>query len=100
MKKYSVILHPDAEIDILSSYEWGCRAWGEEQARSWARELREAIMTRLASLPESCPLAPETGELGIQIRQLLVRRYRILFLVKKRTVTILHVKGAYISKIN
>src|SRR5437773_1242583 len=28
MKKYKVILHPDAETDINSSFEWGSRAWG------------------------------------------------------------------------
>ena len=28
MKKYKVILHPDAETDINSSFEWGCRLRG------------------------------------------------------------------------
>jgi len=27
MKKYSVILHPDAEADINSSYQWGRKAY-------------------------------------------------------------------------
>jgi hypothetical protein len=33
MKEYKVILHEDAETDISSAFEWGRRAWGEENAR-------------------------------------------------------------------
>lgn len=49
MKKYKVILHPDAESDIESSFKWGCRAWGEENAKLWVRKLRRAIRKQLAS---------------------------------------------------
>jgi plasmid stabilization system protein ParE len=99
MKKYKVILHPDAETDISSSYQWGCRVWGEKQAQTRARELQRIIKSRLTSLPLSCPLAPESNELHIQIRQLVVQRYRVLFIVEKKTVTILHVRGPYVSTI-
>ena len=92
MKKYKVILHPDAETDIGSSYEWGCRVWGEQKARVWARDLRAIIKSRLTSLPLSCPLAPESEDLNLQIRQLVMQRYRVLFIVEKTTVTILHVR--------
>ena len=34
MKKYRVALHPDAETDISSSYQWGCRVWGQKQANA------------------------------------------------------------------
>jgi len=37
MKKYKVTLHPDAEMDINSSFEWGCRAWGKENATAWGQ---------------------------------------------------------------
>ncbi len=43
MKKYQVILHPDPEIDLSNSFEWGCRAWGEKNARRWLWELRRAL---------------------------------------------------------
>lgn len=95
MKKYSIILHPDAEADINSSYQWGRHAWGDKRARAWARELQRAIRLRLASQPLSCPLAPESDHLGIEVRQLIVRRYRVLFIVEKKTATILHVRGPY-----
>src|ERR1700736_573713 len=100
MKKYKVILHPDAETDINSSYQWGRRVWGERQAKAWVRDLQRSIKTRLTSLPLSCPLAPESGDLEIQVRQLLVQRYRVLFIVEKKSVTILHVRGAYVGDSN
>lgn len=99
MKKYKVILHPDAETDINSSYEWGCRVWGEKRAKAWVRELRQAIRSRLTSMPLGCALAPETEELGVPIRHLIVGRYRILFTIEKHKVTILHVRGPYFGKL-
>lgn len=95
MKKYSVIFHPDAETDVSSSYQWGRRFWGDKRAKAWAQELQRAIKLRLTSLPLSCPLAPESDDLGIAVRQLIVQRYRVLFIVRKKTVTILHVRGPY-----
>ncbi len=95
MKKYSIIFHPDAETDINSSYQWGRQVWGDRQARAWAQELQRAIKLRLTSLPLSCPLAPESDDLGIAVRQLIVQRYRVLFIVEKKTTTILHVRGPY-----
>jgi toxin ParE1/3/4 len=97
MKKYNVVLHPDAAADIDSAFQWGCRTWGEENARVWIRELRKATRYRLTSMPLSCPQAPESEELGMTVRQLIVGRYRILFIIEKRTVTILHVKGSYVT---
>ena len=95
MKKYKVILHPDAELDIESSFKWGCRAWGEENAKLWVGKLRRAIGKQLTSLPLACPLAPESDEIGVSIRHLIVGRYRVLFTVRGSTVTILHVSGSY-----
>lgn len=95
MKKYSVIFHPDAETDVSSSYQWGRRVWGDKRAKAWARELERAIKLRLTSLPLSCPLAPESDDLGIAVRQLIVRLYRALFIVEKKMATILHPRGPF-----
>lgn len=97
MKKYKVVLHPDAAADIESAFQWGCRTWGEEDARAWIRELRKVIRNRLTSMPLSCPRAPESEELDVTVRHLIVGRYRLLFIVEKRTVEILHVKGSYVG---
>ena len=95
MKNYRIVLHPDAETDIASSYQWGCRVWGEEKAKAWIRDFRRLIRTRLKSTPLACPLAPESEDLGVPIRQLILQRYRILFTVEKAIVTILYVRGPY-----
>jgi plasmid stabilization system protein ParE len=100
MKKYKVILHPDAELDIESSFKWGCRAWGEENAKLWVQKLRRTFRKQLPSMPLACPLAPESEQMNISIRHLIVDRYRILFTVKGRIVTILHVRGPYIAPIS
>ena len=97
MAKYRVVVHPEAEIDIALSYQWGIENWGEERARAWVAKLRRIIFTCLTSLPLACPVAPESEELGLPIRQLTIERYRVLFLVNQRTVTILHVRGPYIG---
>ena len=94
MKKYKVILHLDVGPDIESSFKWGCRAWGEEDEKLWLRKLRRAISKQLTTLPLACPLAPESEELSVSIRHLIVGRYRVLFTVRGRTVTILHVSGS------
>ena len=99
MKKYKVILHPDAETDINSSFEWGSRAWGIENAKAWVRQIRQTIKNRLTSMPLGCPLAPENEELDIPVRQLIVGRYRILFIVEKGTVTILHLRGPHVPQL-
>ena len=98
MKRYKVILHPDAESVIESSFEWGCRAWGEENAKLWVQKLRRTLSKQLASMPLACPLAPESEQLSISVRHLIVGRYRVLFTVKGKTVTILHVRGPYIDR--
>lgn len=58
-------------------------------------ELRRALRKQLTPLPLVCPLTPESEQLGVSIRHLIVGRYRVLFTVIGRTVTILHVRGPY-----
>ena len=68
---------------------------GTEKAKAWVRELRQTIVNRLTLTPLSCPVAPESDELEIPIRQLTFERYRVLYLVEKKIVTVLHVRGSY-----
>jgi plasmid stabilization system protein ParE len=100
MKRYRVILHPEAEADIASSYEWGSRVWGEKRAKGWVRDLQRTIRSRLTSLPLSCPLAQESADLDREVRQVVVQRYRVLFVVERKTVTILHVRGPYVGQVD
>ena len=77
----------------------GLSQMGRKNANTLLRELRHAIVNRLTSTPLSGSIAPESVELGIPIRQLILGRYRVLYLVEKKAVTILHVRGSY-NKVN
>jgi plasmid stabilization system protein ParE len=93
--KYNVLLHPDAEEDILRSHEWGVEFWGNEVADKWVRALYSAIFGRLTLSPKRCAVAPESAATEREVRQLLVGRYRILFEVSGRQVIVLHVAGPF-----
>lgn len=95
MPKYKVSFTPQALEDILASYEWGMVAWGEAAAETWMRKLHEIVYRRLSAFPNTCPLAPESSKLDVDVRQLVFLRYRVLFEVKKRDVIVLRIEGPY-----
>lgn len=96
MKPYKILLETTALRDIEISYVWGRERWGTEKAKKWYRAIKGAIKS-LANLPERYPLAPELEleDLGEEVRQMVFQRYRILFTIKKKTVHVLHIRGAY-----
>lgn len=96
MPRFQVWFSPDALDDILSAYEWGRFAWGDEGAERWIRELHEAVYLRLTEFPASCSIAPETSDLGFEVRQFIFLRYRVLFEIDRRRVIILHVRGPHV----
>ena len=71
------------------------RSWGKKEAEKWARQFYKTCKKRLSQFPEACPIAPESKELDITIRQLVIDRYCALFIVEDDTVEILYVRGAY-----
>lgn len=95
MVRYVVVFHTDAEEDIRASFLWGIEMWGVHRAQEWLRSIRTAIKTQLTNFPEACPIAPESAQVGMRVHQLLVHRYRILFVINAMTVIILHVRGSY-----
>ena len=97
MKRYRVIFTDSAKEEIFKSYEWGCREWGKTKAQQWARELRESVEKVLKIFPLSQPIAPETVHFSIEVRQIIVGRYRILYVINERTVSIIHVRGAFVK---
>ena len=99
MKKYAVIIEDSAQVDIKRSYEWGCRVWGKAQAQKWVRELRLSTIKNLATAPSAFSLAPESNEFDQEIRQVIVGRYRVLFTIRGRRVHVLHLRGAYVGRI-
>lgn len=97
MKRYEVIFEDSAQENVRESYDWGCRAWGKQQAQEWVRQLRTAVFKQLGVVPKAFPLAPENDEFSEEIRQMIVGRYRVLFTMKGRKVHVLHLRGAYIG---
>jgi toxin ParE1/3/4 len=96
MRRFTVVITEPAQEDIARSYKWGTKEWGREQAQAWVRELRAAI-NGLKQLPERHQLAPESDAFDIEIRQLVVGRYRVLYTIVGKRVSVLHVRGAYIE---
>jgi len=97
MERYRVRLSPRAIDDLQISFDWGIEFWGREKAMSWVEQVQHLIKTGLSSMPERCPIAPESSEFDIEIRQLKFHRYRILFTISDtdRTVYVLRIRGPF-----
>lgn len=92
---FRIRLNVQALRDIEESVDWDLRNWGEEQTRRWAKELYKTIDDRLGSFPLSCPIAPESIELGVEVRQLIFSRYRVLFTIENEDVLVLYLRGPF-----
>lgn len=87
---YRVEFTFQAEVEADSAYEWIVKE-SPTNAQSWFEGLLESIES-LSSLPERCPIALESEDVGQEIRNLLYGKFRILFLIEDQTVFILHVR--------
>ena len=92
MKKYEVIVTPEAETGIVSAFEF---MWEQspESATKWLRALYRGIRS-LETMPSRCARAREDQYLEHGLRQLLFRSHRIIFRIEQRAsiVRILHVR--------
>ncbi|HEY3391416.1 MAG TPA: type II toxin-antitoxin system RelE/ParE family toxin [Lacipirellulaceae bacterium] len=94
--KFAVRTLRRAEADIVRTYAWIAQR-SEQGAASWYRAVREAIQ----SLEEDAALhalAPESAELGKQIRQCFFktrrgRVYRLLYTLVGNQVHVVRVRG-------
>lgn len=57
----------------------------------WFEALFEAVGS-LEAFPDRCAVAPESEAVDQKVRQLLVGSYRMLFVVRKNLVYVLHVR--------
>lgn len=91
---FRVIIQPPAAQDLEDAFLWIAER-NPEAAAAWFDELQKSIES-LASFPERCSLAPESGVFAQEIRQLLHGRrgsvYRILFMIRRDAVHVLHVR--------
>lgn len=82
------------DSDLLSTLVWIARVQGRPQeAQAWLAALEEAVDS-LGRLPQRCPLAPESGARGREIRNLLLFSHRILFVIVSEEVVVLQVRHA------
>ena len=93
---YTVRSLPRAEFDAQSIYDWICER-SADGGRSWWQALEETF-ARLRRNPGSYACAPEAGQGGADVRQILFktrqgRFYRVLFIVVGTEVRILRIRG-------
>ena len=91
---YRVVVTDKAEADVESVLKWFHNQQATEAGSRWYALLMARLDT-LENHPERCALAAESEDVGQEIRELLLGRhrykYRILFTVSGKTVTILRV---------
>jgi plasmid stabilization system protein ParE len=76
---FRVDISPSALNDAEAAY-----LWLQKDSPSYADEWFNGLLSAIDSLeafPNRCPLAPESKDLGLEIRQLLHQKYRVLFIV-------------------
>jgi plasmid stabilization system protein ParE len=86
-----------AEMEVQDTFLW-LLGRSPDHAGRWQAGL-EASVNSLAEFPTRCPLAPESDQFDVEVRQQLYGRYRILFTLvdadgdgAEDTVRILHVR--------
>lgn len=96
-RAYRVHITHHARDDIDGALSWLGQHISPSQVELWLQQLYDTIDT-LESYPLRCTTAPETADIGIEIRQLQFgnRRgvYRILFLIEGNHVHILRIRHA------
>lgn len=84
MKRYKVIVTPEAEFSIRESFLY-IFARSPLNAERWIRSLYAEIDT-LETFPERCAFALEREYLEMDLRQLLFKSHRVVFSVIRRVV--------------
>jgi plasmid stabilization system protein ParE len=94
--KYKLIIQPPALADLDEAYRWIAERSPENAAR-WFNRFLETL-SRLEQFPDRCGMAPESEQIGREIRQLLYGRrggvYRALFVIERNEVHVLHIRHA------
>jgi plasmid stabilization system protein ParE len=93
---FQVIFRARAEADIAAAVTWLARNNAAAAAR-WRTGLFR-IVENLETNPDRYPVADESADLGLDLRELLYGRqrgvYRILFTIEGQTVNVLRVRHA------
>lgn len=83
--EYDVEIAPSGLLDIEAASDW-MKQNAPAKADAWLSGLLDAILS-LETFPRRCPIAPESEDIGREIRQLFYGKrsqmYRILFAIVK-----------------
>lgn len=90
MKKYQIDIKPTAENDLVRRFNQ-INDESPENAVKWYLTIIEAI-EKLDELAGRCPLAPEDVDIQRGIRHLVIGRNRVLYVISKQTVEVLHIR--------
>ncbi len=85
-----VEISPSALADAEEAFLW-IQQESPAIADEWYNGLVDAILS-IENFPNRCPLAPESEDIGREIRQLLYRRHRILFSVTGDVVQVFRIR--------
>jgi plasmid stabilization system protein ParE len=95
MKRFRVAYSRQAELDLQESFDWGVERWGLDAAVTWAVKLDDLIQKNLSTTPLGYPLAPEDEGYDFELRQMPIRRYRVLYTLEGDTVFVLRIRGPF-----
>ncbi len=87
---FQVEISPSALADAEESFLW-IQQESSAKADEWYNGLVEAILS-LENFPNRCPLAPESEDIGREIRQLIYKKHRILFGVTDDVVQVFRIR--------
>lgn len=92
--RHAVRFHPAARDEAFEIARFLAKSASPGIALSWFASLEQTI-DALATMPRRHPMAREAGLFaGIELRQVLVGAYRVIFRVDSRTVDVLHIRHA------
>ena len=86
MKKYEVIVSPEAQAAILTAFRY-IHERAPQNAERWLRNLYSCIGT-LESFPGRCASARERKYFEEELRQLVFKSHRIIFHLDKKNRTV------------
>jgi len=88
---FRIIIEEQAALDITAHGQWIVEQGSPLNAARWIDAIEESIQS-LSSMPERCGVAPESEAFDREIRQLIFKSHRVLFVVDGDSVHVLHVR--------
>jgi plasmid stabilization system protein ParE len=77
---YSIQVSPLARKDIIETGDYIRDKIDQERATRWKNELLKAIGS-LSEMPKRCPVADESRDVGLELRELHHKPHRIIFTI-------------------